>query len=253
MISHSQSFEDVLLMRALHHLHHDRDNGFWIDVGAYHPVIDSVTKEFSVCGWRGINCEPNEAMFELLKADRPRDINLRVAVTDHIGEAIFHEFGHGQLSTVEKRFAERHSVDGFQSKSYTVPATTLTRICEEHALKEIHFLSIDVEGHEASVLRGMDFRRFRPWLMIIEAVEPLRLDLPTHSEWEDLVLNSGYIFAASQLPNRFYVANEHRDLLQYFTVPADNYVRAHELRQIEALRVELEASRAKILDLESRV
>jgi len=38
---------------------------------------------------------------------------------------------------------------------------------------EIHFLKIDVQGSESDVLRGCDFVRYRPWIVVIEATEPL--------------------------------------------------------------------------------
>ena len=54
MISYAQNAEDVLLNRAFA----GRGDGFWIDVGASDPVVNSVTKHFSDHGWRGINVEP---------------------------------------------------------------------------------------------------------------------------------------------------------------------------------------------------
>ncbi|HZF37393.1 MAG TPA: FkbM family methyltransferase, partial [Blastocatellia bacterium] len=41
-ISYAQNFEDVMLWRALKHI----DRGFYIDVGANDPDLDSVTKAF---------------------------------------------------------------------------------------------------------------------------------------------------------------------------------------------------------------
>ena len=55
MISYAQNFEDVILWRALR----DVPNGFYIDIGAGHPVADSVTMHFYEHGWRGINVEPD--------------------------------------------------------------------------------------------------------------------------------------------------------------------------------------------------
>src|SRR5215470_12416094 len=52
-ISYAQNYEDVMLWRALKHI----DQGFYIDVGANDPDIDSVTKAFYERGWRGINVE----------------------------------------------------------------------------------------------------------------------------------------------------------------------------------------------------
>jgi Methyltransferase FkbM domain len=87
-------------------------------------------------------------------------------------------------------FAKRHSDAGKLLRSSVVKATTLTQICEEHAPKEIHFLKIDVEGHEAAVLDGMDFVQFWPWILVIEATEPNTLT-PTHQKWDHRVRERG--------------------------------------------------------------
>ena len=251
MISYAQAREDVFLWRALApRVHHSV--GFWIDVGAYDPVEDSVTKEFSRHGWRGINIEPVEPFYRRFLDDRPNDINIHALVSDHEGEGRFYEVVGHQLGTMEARFAERHARAGFEMREYELPTLTLTRICEQHAPPEIHFLKIDVEGHEANVLAGMDFARFRPWLLIIEATEPNMLDVPTHEEWERIVLDAGYEHVHTHLPNRYYIAREHPELRPAFSLPVDDYVLERDLRRIKALEQELEEARARIAELEAR-
>src|SRR5262245_34491258 len=70
-VSYAQNLEDVMLWRALHHV----DAGFYIDVGAWSPDVDSVTRAFSERGWRGINVEPSPHYFNQLVERRPADIN----------------------------------------------------------------------------------------------------------------------------------------------------------------------------------
>jgi FkbM family methyltransferase len=251
MISYAQAREDVFLWRALApRVHHSV--GFWIDVGAYDPVQDSVTKEFSRHGWRGINIEPIEPYFLRFLDDRPDDINIRALVSDHDGEGVFYEVVGHQLSTMESRFADRHARSGFPMREHVLPTLTLTRICEQHAPGQIHFLKVDVEGHEARVLAGMDFSRFRPWLLIIEATEPNDLDTPTHQEWERTVFGAGYEHVHTHLPNRYYIAREHPELRPAFSLPVDDYVLERDLQRIRTLEHELEEARARIAQLESR-
>ena len=73
-ISYAQNYEDVMLWRALKHI----DKGFYVDVGANDPIIDSVTAAFYERGWRGINIEPMRSYHEHLCAARPLDINFRL-------------------------------------------------------------------------------------------------------------------------------------------------------------------------------
>ena len=94
-ISYAQNHEDVMLYRALREV----KEGFYIDVGAQDPVIDSVTKAFYERGWRGINIEPNEEYFRKLQDDRPHDINLLTAVGREPGAISFYEVAHTGLST----------------------------------------------------------------------------------------------------------------------------------------------------------
>lgn len=62
IVSYAQNFEDVMLWRALGHI----ENGFYVDIGAQHPTIDSVSKAFYERGWSGINVEPVDAYIALL-------------------------------------------------------------------------------------------------------------------------------------------------------------------------------------------
>ena len=78
IVSYSQNAEDVRLWRVFRTI----ENGFYVDVGAADPYVDSVTHLFYKHGWSGINVEPSPC-FEVLSEARTRDVNLRIA----IGEA----------------------------------------------------------------------------------------------------------------------------------------------------------------------
>jgi FkbM family methyltransferase len=208
-ISYGQNGEDVLLWRVLGEI---RD-GFYIDVGANDPWWDSITKNFYDNGWRGINIEPSVPVYTSLVEQRPRDINLCLAVGSRCGDVTFYEFegAHG-LSTVEKSVAEMHRAGGYTVHERIVPMVTLDSICEEHVRSDIHFLKIDVEGSEGEVLRGIDLTRWRPWILLVEATAPIHGE-PTHEGWEPYILEAGYKFAYFDGLNRFYVSNEKADLI----------------------------------------
>ncbi len=214
-VSYAQNFEDVILWRALG----GAGPGFWIDVGAADPVIDSVTLAFSRRGWRGINVEPRDNGQARLRAARPRDINLAVALGAAPGRLTFHEYDDGGLSTLDADIAARHRAADRPAREREVEVTTLAAICAAHADEVIHFLKIDVEGAERAVLEGADFVRFRPWVMLIEATLPQsQVDASAH--WEPLVLAAGYRFAWFDGLNRFYIAAEKwDDLSAHFGLP----------------------------------
>ena len=208
-LSYSQNAEDVLLWRALGHI----KNGFYIDVGANDPELHSVTKAFYDAGWWGINIEPMPSYHAVFAAQRPRDINLTVAAGDAEGTITLFEVPsmNGWAST-DRAVADAHRADGYEVTETDVPLRLLKDICAEHVRGDIHFLKIDVEGFEEAVLRGMDFVRWRPWILVIEATLP-NSRATNHDTWEALVTGHDYQFAYFDGLNRYYVAFEHRELL----------------------------------------
>lgn len=138
MISYAQNREDVLLSRALSQV----GQGFYIDVGANDPEKDSVTKTFYDRGWRGINVEPLPAVMKRLEQERPRDKNLRVLVGDNEAIVEFFEIPEDdRLSTMDAKIAQGHvETLGYSVRKSQLRMTTLSRICEENRVKEVHFV-----------------------------------------------------------------------------------------------------------------
>jgi hypothetical protein len=100
-----------------------------------------------------------------------------------------------------------------------VPAITLAMLADEIGEREVHWLKIDVEGHEKAVLEGWDPSRLRPWICLIEATAPNSV-VSNHEEWEHLLLKAEYEHVYSDGLNRFYVASEKAALLRpAFEVP----------------------------------
>jgi FkbM family methyltransferase len=233
LVSYAQFLEDIRLYRALKEI----ENGFYVDVGANHPLDHSVTKLFYEKGWSGINIEPSSDWFDELVKDRPRDINLKLAASSVAGEAVFHDIAGTGLSTLIDTFAERGAAAGYPGTTIKVETRRLDDICDEHVQGEIHFLKIDVEGAEKAVIDGSDFVRHRPWIILIEATEPMTT-IANHFDWEPTLMSNGYLFAGSDRVNRYYVAKEHADLLPALSLPADSYRLREDLLEMDRLRQE---------------
>lgn len=214
MVSYAQNFEDVMLWRALGHV----QSGFYVDVGAQRPDVDSVTRLFYDLGWRGINIEPVEQWHRELVDRRPRDINVNVAAGRSEGEIELRVFSDTGLSTAVDAFASDHAERGFVPEIRQVRVRTLQSICEEFHVAPIHFLKIDVEGFECDVLAGLDLDRVRPWVVVVEATLP-NSRITNFEAWEGILLGADYQFAYFDGLNRFYVAVEHSELLQSFAAP----------------------------------
>ncbi len=228
MISYTRNFEDVMLVRALSHV----QQGFYVDVGASHPVDDSNTYALYGKGWRGIAIEPQPIFNELWQALRPEDGLINAAVAATAGETtLFKPVAYGQAATINAWFAQVYAQHDMKMEQYPVQVRTLTEVLAQlRPLGEIHLLSIDVEGAERDALLGLDLERFRPWLIVLESVLP-GSPAPNFTDWEPILLTAGYEFVYFDAVNRFYVAKEHAELKAHFDHPPcvwDDFV-GHEL------------------------
>lgn len=225
-ISYSQNFEDVLLWRALGHL----PKGFYIDVGANDPVEHSVTKAFYDAGWSGINIEPLPRFQKAFVNQRPRDINLAIAAgATETDITLFDVPSVNGWASNDPDVAKNHQSEGFEIIELKVPQSTLNHICSQYVTGDIHFLKIDVEGFEGEVLRGLDLNKWRPWILIVEATMP-NSRITNHETWEHLVVPYAYQFAYFDGLNRYYVANEHAELVEKLSVQAnvfDDFISTH--------------------------
>ncbi len=216
-----------MLWRALKHIEH----GLYIDVGANDPVVDSVTQLFYEHGWCGINIEPLASHWQALQDARSRDINLQCAVGGFEGEIKLWECDVRGWATVDEAVIAHHVADGHSGQYAKVRQTTLNQVWLQHSPLEVHFLKIDVEGCERSVLEGLDFQRFRPWIVVVEATRPNTTN-EVHAQWEHLLLDANYQFVYADGLNRFFVAGERQELTAAFRYPPnffDHFVKAPHL------------------------
>jgi FkbM family methyltransferase len=204
MLSYAQNMEDVLLAR----LFAGQERGFYIDVGGGHAVADNVTFHFYLQGWRGIVVEPQAALGPLYRRIRPRDVLVQALAGRAEGSLDLFEATtfHG-LSTASAQHAAAAEQAGVAGRRVVKPVTTLAKLCAEHAPPIVDLLKIDVEGHEAEVLGGADFTRWRPRVILVEAIEPLSMADASH-RFEPMLLGHGYRFAFFDNLNRWYVAEE---------------------------------------------
>jgi FkbM family methyltransferase len=243
-VSYAQNFEDVMLWRALKHV----ENGFYIDVGANDPTLDSVTKAFYERGWHGINIEPLPSHYADLIQERPQDINLQCAAGASNGEIEVWECDVRGWATASADVMARHTASGHKGTFHRVPVSRLADICAQHVSGEIHFLKIDVEGFEKSVIDGADFSRFRPWIIVIEATKPNSTE-EIHGEWESTVLSADYDLGYTDGLNRFYVAKERDELRNSLRYPPnvfDEFIRSEQLdSELRAQQAEAKAQQAE--------
>lgn len=204
MVFYSPDCIDLILFHALK----DVKDGTYIDVGANDPWYESVTKIFYERGWSGINIEPQKEYHDLLEEDRPRDVNLCVGAGNSETELVL--YGDLQWASMDKKLA-------LNNTRTTVKVLPLTKILDEHIGpgKDIHFCKIDVEGFEKEVLEGLDFKRYRPWIFAVEALDP-RNRKPNFEIWEHVLTDNGYVLALGDINNRYYVDSARIELKDSF-------------------------------------
>lgn len=230
MVSYAQNGEDVVLRRAFH----GQEHGFWVDVGACDPELDSVTQYFSLLGWTGVNVEPDAALYAKFVAARPRDVNVRAAIAEDSQDRHFFPTGTRGHGTLVREIAEERA----PKESYNVPSMPLSDLLDRHAPvgQDIDFLKVDVEGFEKAVIASGDWKRHRPKIVVVEAVDAE--GAPTHHEWEPILLDANYGLALFDGLNRWYVRDSESVLIEKLKAPAnviDNWTHIHQVRMAEEL------------------
>lgn len=216
-ISYAQNFEDLVLAGLLKSV----SGGFYVDVGANHPELDSVTKIFYDKGWRGINVEPNDALHRQLVEQRPRDINVKAAASSQPGSLTLRIYeGLDGLSTISRETQAAHAASQptRTHRDVTVPVVCLADLLAEHRPSgDVHFLKVDVEGLELEVLLGNDWARFRPWVLCLER----NLQAARQEAIGTYLRELGYQAVFWDGINDFFVADERREIWHSFSYAND--------------------------------
>lgn len=164
---YGQLGEDIVLG----HLFSSKRKGFYIDVGAYHPMHYSNTYLLYKKGWSGINIDPNPSSIFLFNIHRRRDINLNFGISEEAAAKPYFIFNHQSCNTFSPEQKEAMQKKSFIRliKEIMVSCFPLQKILDEYALKkEIDLLNIDAEGMSMEILRSLDWKRTHPKVICIE-------------------------------------------------------------------------------------
>ena len=151
-------------------------NGFYVDVGCYHPIKHNNTLLLHQKGWTGINIDINKLSIELFNFCRPKDVNLNLAISKKKIEKIYYQKELSLLNSIKKKQAKA----AFQGKILTkkIKSKFLNEVLAQSKFrnKKIDFLDIDVEGADFEVLTTLNFKKYDPKLISVE-IMPKNLDL----------------------------------------------------------------------------
>lgn len=176
--------------------------GFFIEAGANDGYSQSNTYYLEKkLGWRGVLVEGIPELFDLCRQQRPgsKVYNCALVSQDFNGPTITMHYA-GLMSMVDGALKSEplqvsHLRTGMEiqriEKSYSVevPARTLEAVLDDVPdLPQIDFLSLDVEGHELSVLDGLNLSKYRPIYILVEA--------RFFEEVDSFLIGHGYTIAA---------------------------------------------------------
>jgi FkbM family methyltransferase len=209
--SYAGSAEDLFAAKFF-----DSRNGFYVDIGAFHPKVASTTYLLYRRGWRGLNIDLDAAKIALFRRVRPRDISVCAAVKgSESGTATVYRVDRdrlGSMTSLDEAFSRRRAAEfGWTLEEATVPVRPVNDILAEHVPVRdgkpvaIDFLNIDVEGIEHEILGALDFSRFAPRCAMVEIVAESIEEIAAHPVTQ-LMRAKGYVPAAWLNPTVMFIA-----------------------------------------------
>ena len=155
--------------------------GTYIEAGANDGIDQSNTYYFEkYMDWRGLLVEAIPDLADRCRSNRPNSIVENAALVPFGYEPAYVDMTYCNLMSIVKgaRKSEAEDLDhirrgrevqNIESYELRVPARTLNSILEQHKIEDIDLFSLDVEGFELNVLKGIDFDKYRPRFILVEA------------------------------------------------------------------------------------
>lgn len=185
--AYAQEGEDIILQRLLE----GKSRGFYVDVGAHHPKRFSNTYLLYKQGWSGINLDATPGSMQAFRRQRPRDINLEVAITNHPTTLTLYIFDDPALNTLDEALAqERNKNTPFRIVDQKPILThRLVDILDEHlpSSRSIDIVSVDTEGYDLDVLQSNDWEKYRPQYLLVECLGLTDWQGSTHPVYQCMV------------------------------------------------------------------
>lgn len=169
---YSQEGEDILLQRIFA----SKSKGFYVDVGAHHPMRFSNTYLLYKKGWHGINIDAMPGSMDIFKKMRPRDVNLEVGVANKVGSLNYYIFNEPALNGFSKELSMRYVESSVNYKINAIKEVQVLRLKDlldkyVGAKIEINLLSVDAEGLDLEILESNDWLKYRPNYVLVEILD----------------------------------------------------------------------------------
>lgn len=169
--SYSQEGEDKILKNYFK----PNKKGFYVDVGAHHPIRFSNTYLFYKKGWCGINIDATPGSMRLFNLLRPRDINIECPVSNTNNKINYYLFDEPALNSFSSKLSkERIDHTKYRIKKIIkLKPKKLSEILDEKLIPhtKIDFMTIDVEGLEYNVLVSNNWNKYKPEYLLVEILQ----------------------------------------------------------------------------------
>tara|TARA_B100001175_G_scaffold302790_1_gene297166 strand:+ start:809 stop:1504 length:696 start_codon:yes stop_codon:yes gene_type:complete len=189
--------EDIFIRRFFK----DFKEGIYVDVGCYHPIKGSLTHYLYKNGWKGLNIDLSQISIDLFKISRPKDINIRAAISNFDGETYY--FENGPIN-------QQNSLNGKNENKIKIQAYKLNTLLEKFNIEKLDFLNIDAEGHDFNVISDFNFSKYKPKLISIEH-NSYDFEELLNSNIHDLLIKNKYFLASKYGVTCIYIDLEFRD------------------------------------------
>jgi FkbM family methyltransferase len=193
--------EDIIIQGLFNH----KKNGFYIDVGCYHPIRASLTHLLYKKGWSGVNIDISEDTINLFKIARPNDKNINIGIADKEGEDFYFQSSHINQANSFKHYEN--------VKRVKVQITTLDNIIKNLGIKKIDFLNIDVEYRDFKALKGLSLDNVRPSLIAIEDNDAYDIADVLSSNIYEYMTNKDYFLYSKLNCTNFYLDKKYKNNL----------------------------------------
>jgi FkbM family methyltransferase len=194
--------EDIIIQGLFNH----KRDGFYIDVGCYHPIRASLTHLLYKKGWKGVNIDISKDTINLFNIARPNDKNINIGIADKEGEDFYYQSSHINQANSFKFYNN--------VKKVKVQITTLDNIVKNLGIKKIDFLNIDVEYRDFKALQGLNLSNVRPSLIAIEDNDAYDIADVTNSDIYNYMINKEYFLYSKLNCTNFYLDKRYRNNLK---------------------------------------
>jgi len=193
--------EDIIIQGLFNH----KRDGFYIDVGCYHPIRASLTHLLYKKGWKGVNIDISKDTINLFNIARPNDKNINIGIADKEGEDFYYQSSHINQANSFKFYDN--------VKKVKVQITTLDNIIKNLGIEKIDFLNIDVEYRDFKALQGLNLNNVRPSLIAIEDNDAYDIADVTNSDIYKYMTNKEYFLYSKLNCTNFYLDKRYKSNL----------------------------------------